>query len=60
MRPLKSISAIKGLKVLMNALFSAVPMLTDAIFIIIMFALVCCIAGNLLMSGLLKNLCFNL
>jgi hypothetical protein len=46
--------------VLMNALFSAVPMLTDAVFIIIMFSIICCIAGNLLMSGLLKNMCFNL
>ena len=45
LRPLKTISSIKGLRVLMNALFSSIPMLRDTMLIIGFIILVGAIAG---------------
>lgn len=58
-RPLRTISSIKGLKVLMSALISALPMLGDTITILFGFFLTFAIAGTQLFSGDLKNRCFN-
>jgi len=58
-RPLRTISSIKGLKVLMTALISALPMLSDTIIILFGFFLTFAIAGTQLFSGTLKNRCFN-
>jgi hypothetical protein len=58
-RPLRTISSIKGLKVLVSALISALPMLSDTIIILFGFFLTFAIAGTQLFSGVLKNRCFN-
>lgn len=57
MRPLKTISSIKGLKVLMQALFGAIPLLRDTIIILLFFFIIFAIGGTQLMSGSLKNRC---
>jgi hypothetical protein len=46
MRPLKTISSIKGLKVLMQALFSAIPLLKDTIIILLFFFIIFAIGGT--------------
>ena len=46
MRPLKTISSIKGLKVLMQALLSAIPLLRDTIIILLFFFIIYAIAGT--------------
>lgn len=45
LRPLKTISSIKGLKVLMQALFSALPLLRDTLVILVFFFVIFAIAG---------------
>ena len=45
LRPLKTISSIKGLKVLVNALFSALPLLRDTLVILVFFYICLAIAG---------------
>ena len=45
MRPLKTISSVQGLKILMKALFSAMPLLIDTLIILMGFFLVFSIAG---------------
>lgn len=46
MRPLKTISSIKGLKVLMQALFGAIPLLRDTIIILLFFFVIFAIGGT--------------
>lgn len=60
MRPLKTVSSIKGLKVLIVAVLSAIPMLKDTILIMIFFFVIFSIACTQLFSGILKNRCFNI
>jgi hypothetical protein len=60
LRPLKTISSVKGLKVLMQALGMAMPLLKDTIIILVFFFLIMAIAGCNLLSGLLKNRCMNI
>jgi hypothetical protein len=45
LRPLKTISSIKGLRILMNALFSSIPILRDTILILLFLFMVFAIAG---------------
>ena len=45
MRPLKTISSVRGLKILMQALFAAMPLLIDTLIILMGFFLVFSIAG---------------
>lgn len=59
-RPLKTISSIKGLKVLMQALFQAMPLLYNTVGILCFFFLIFAIAGVNLMSGKLKNRCVSI
>jgi hypothetical protein len=51
LRPLKTISSVKGLKVLMNALGQAMPLLQDTIIILVFFFGIMAIAGCNLLSG---------
>lgn len=60
MRPLKTISSVQGLKVLMGALLSSIPLLVDTLIILFGFFLVFSIAGCQLLKGLLKKRCFNI
>ena len=45
LRPLKTVSRIKSLKLIITALFSAIPMLKDAMIILVFFYLIFSIAG---------------
>ena len=60
MRPLRTISSVKGLKLLMGALISAIPLLVDTLIILLGFFLVFSIAGSQLLSGVLKYRCFDI
>lgn len=60
LRPLKAISSIRGLKVLIVALFSAMPLLRDTLLILFFFFIIMAIAGLQLMGGELKNKCYSI
>lgn len=60
MRPLKTISSVKGLKVLMQALFQAMPLLGDTLSILCFFFAIMAIAGANLMQGTLKKRCVSI
>lgn len=55
LRPLRTISGIEGLKVLVSALLSAVPLLRDTILVLLFFFIIFAIAGLQLWTGILKN-----
>lgn len=57
LRPLKTISSIKGLRVLIQALFSALPLLRDTLMILLFFFIIFAIAGLQMFGGLLKHRC---
>ena len=57
LRPLKTISSIKGLRVLITALFSALPLLRDTLMILLFFFIIFAIAGLQMFGGLLKQRC---
>ena len=59
LRPLKTISRIKELKVIIQSLVRALPLLRDTIFILVFLFMVFAIAGLQLFSGLLKRRCFD-
>jgi hypothetical protein len=59
LRPLRTISSIGGLRLLVSALISALPLLRDTIIILIFFFAVFAIAGTQTMSGNLMRRCFN-
>lgn len=54
-RPLRTISGIEGLRVLVSALLSAVPLLRDTILVLSFFFIIFAIAGLQLWSGVLKK-----
>ena len=54
LRPLRTVSSIKGLKILMQALFSAVPLLLDTMMVLIFYFMLGAIAGTQVFSGSLK------
>jgi hypothetical protein len=60
MRPLKTITSIKGLKVLVVAILSAIPLLKDTVIILLFFFVIFAIGGTQLMAGSLKNRCMSI
>lgn len=60
LRPLKTISSIKGLRVLIQALFSALPLLRDTLMILLFFFIIFAIAGLQMFGGLLKQRCISI
>lgn len=60
MRPLKTITSIKGLKVLVMAILSAIPLLKDTVIILLFFFIIFAIGGTQLMAGSLKNRCVGI
>jgi Ion transport protein len=60
LRPLRSITAIKGLRILVQSLLAALPLLKDTIIVLVFFLLIFAIAGNQLISGNLKSRCINI
>ena len=59
LRPLRTISSIKNLRILLLTLFSAIPLLTDTVIILLFFFIIYAIAGLNLFSGQLKKRCFQ-
>jgi len=53
------VSSIKELKVLLSALFSAMPLLKDVMIILAFFYIIFSIAGLQLFSGALKKMCIS-
>lgn len=60
LRPLKTITSIKGLKVLISALFAAMPLLRDTLLILLFFFVVFSIACLQLLAGALKQRCVSI
>lgn len=59
LRPLKSVTKIKSLKLLLQALFSAIPLLKDSLIILGFFFVIFGIAGLQLFTGQLKSRCID-
>jgi len=60
LRPLRTISNVEGLRILVSALISALPLLRDTIIVLLFFFVVFAIAGVQIWAGELKQRCFNL
>jgi Ion transport protein len=58
-RPLRTISSVAGLRVIVSSLINALPLLRDSLLVLLFFFLVFAIAGCQLFTGALKNRCFN-
>lgn len=58
LRPLRTITSIKELKKIMQALFSALPLIKDTIIIFMFFYIIFAIAGMQLFMGVLLKRCF--
>lgn len=59
LRPLRTISAVEGLRLLIEALVSSLPLLLDILLILGFYFLILAIAGLQLWHGILKMRCFN-
>ena len=59
LRPLRTISGIEGLRVIVSALMKAVTLLVDTVIILLFFFIIFAIAGAQLWSGVLKKRCVN-
>ena len=59
LRPLKTISSIKSLKILLSAFFAALPLLIDTFIILLFFFYIFAIIGLNIFSGVLKKRCFH-
>ena len=57
MRPLKSINSIKGIKVLMRSLFTALPALSNVIIFLSFILVLYGTLGIQLFDGVLENRC---
>lgn len=57
LRPLKTITKVKSLKMIVTTLFYAFSLVMDSLYILIFIILVFSIAGTQLFSGLLQNRC---
>jgi hypothetical protein len=57
LRPLRAITSIKGLQVLVVSIIKSLPLLQDTIMVLCAFFVVFSIAGTQLLSGLLKQRC---
>ena len=54
LRPLRAITSIEGLKLLVSAVLKALPLLRDAIIVLVFFFLIFAIGGVNLFGGMLK------
>ena len=59
-RPLRTISNIQGLRIIVASLLNAMPLLRDSFLVLLFFFLIFAIAGCQLFTGALKNRCFNI
>ena len=59
LRPLRTISGIEGLRVIVSALMKAVTLLVDTVIILVFFFIIFAIAGTQLWSGSLMKRCVS-
>ncbi len=57
LRPLKTISGIEGLRLIVSAILASMPLLRDTIIVLLFFFIIFAIAGLQLFSGVLKRRC---
>lgn len=60
LRPLRTISSVEGLKLLISTLIGSLPLLMDTIVILMFFFMIFAIAGVQLWHGILRKRCMNL
>lgn len=60
LRPLKTITKVKALKMIVSTLFFSFSLVMDSLYILIFVMIVFSIAGTQLFSGLLQNRCMDL
>ena len=60
LRPLKFVTNIKGLKIVVNSVIKAVPVLKNTILVLFFFFLIFAIGGLNLFMGLLKQRCVHI
>lgn len=60
LRPLRTISSIQGMRVIVSALMSSLPLLRDSMLVILFFFIIMAIAGVQLFSGSLKMKCVEI
>lgn len=59
-RPLRTISSVQGLRVIVSSLINAIPLLRDSLLVLFFFFLVFAIAGTQLFTGAYKMRCYYL
>ena len=60
LRPLRTISGVEGLKILVTSLIAALPQLGNTLVILLFFFLIFAIGGLQLWMGILKNRCISI
>lgn len=60
LRPLKTITKIKALKMIVSTLFYSFSLVMDSLYILLFVMIVFSIAGTQLFSGVMKNRCIEL
>ena len=59
LRPLRAITSIEGLRILVASVLTALPLLKDTLIILVFFFVIFAIGGVNLFSGMLKSRCVN-
>ena len=59
LRPLRMISSVEGLRLIMEAIISSLPLIGDIVLILLFYFLILAIAGLQLWNGILKARCFS-
>ena len=60
LRPLRTISSVEGLKILISALVTSLPLLMDTIVILMFFFMIFAIAGLQLWHGIMRYRCLDM
>jgi hypothetical protein len=60
LRPLRTISGIEGLRIIVASMVAAFPLLVDTILVLLFFFIIFAIAGLQLWSGILKRRCISI
>lgn len=60
LRPLRAVNNVEGLKVQVQSVVAAIPLLKDTIIVLLFFFLIFAIAGLNLFMGMLKQRCVNI
>jgi len=60
LRPLRAITSIKGLRILVLSVIKAMPLLKDTLVVLLFFFLIFAIASTMMLSGQLKQTCVNI